>query len=1132
MPTDQGNSIKNKMNQSEDTDQKREKEVYKYLLSFTDLGLGKNILGENISVSELIKSHSDTSTKKKIPKPNESLIAIQWGSSEKKGINRTYIGRVLRCVYGDTLYKDEKQSSWPGLSIAKLVDILSSLAKYWSNPPIRKHQNKPPKVTHAVKLKAIQMLSELSSDERRELDIAMPSGEGLIKKIYEDILNPHYSFNYEELTGIYKQLLTSKTIFHDNERLSKDHYNEENLTGENPILKRIVTEHFSQLTKKDPDEISSKLVINRVFKEINRIKFQSGAEQLESLLPGDYDMNRQISSSRKRFAKHLTKCIVENEEITDEFPIRIKFFEIEKVRPLPLLEYHGENNVKGLINPNLVKNLSIGGLERQYTYKLKIHFLVRYGNEPKEKIEFFEEVTGIGSPISHVSIAIDRVLMWDIPCLKEYFPIAKQHFSSDEVMGESQNSSIWSHCVVQLYKRSEIEESINNNNKPLEEINPNAVSHYGEYCGFDILETSAKASLIARLRAIKHILERNNTTSTEYMTQLRDRIVEYKNLCLAKDLLRYYPFSLGVMEAKINSEIFFNNKSKVCKYRGVNEEGDFYDVDNNGTGVDVNGNSSWSSVAYDAHLKITEALLKEGRTVASKKYLNILDSHKRHLSTLMLARYYLCYGQYHFLSNVASTDNNQNREEALSQAYKCLQLAKDSLSKRLKKCMLLGELSHSNIHPFFEIHSKIFLLRARMYLYFSSHSNYISHTPDNDKSPWGKAKAPLIEAEKARIYSARDGNAGLYSSQSCFQAWVYLILAFTWDFYKYPKNKEGFSKEICIDWAERLLTHSIVCYENTGLKCYADIKRNAGFIVENQFGDNVNIVTEGIPFVQELTPPKNDKDRMSNNKLRDNEAKKDSSKNPKILYLDLSLFKTEKANLESEPTLKPVFFGTDSSNIIFTWGVLELCKPVEPDKNQTTEEALINSIRGAMRKFVIAWSTSRDGAYFEHVGDRYKVLQIFEDFRDFGNGCKDNSDDTKILVEIDQDGDRYIRGFYPHRVSKTAVFSKLFIGVCLLILECKKEENKICFFNDDVVNWDSICEFASRLCEENTIEKVEGSLRQEYFNEHLVDHADNISNYFKDFRVWSASSECRGLKTIQIRDKVMKDIFTLIRDDK
>jgi hypothetical protein len=1090
---------------SNDTaDHKREITVYKYLLSFTDLGLE-----DNDTISALLADGPSALNTQKNRLPNESLIASQWSCLDKKntvGVNRVYVRRVLRCVYGESLYlkKSDENWSWPGLSMAKLVFILSSLEKYWDSKADSIHRSHLSKVTHSVKVKAIQMFSELSFEERNLLNMPVRDGEGLIQKIHEDILNPSYKFRYEEFVRIYEQFLASKTMHH-----LGVFYRDTKEEAKETTISSVIDDHISELTNGGLSTEQSNTLRERILGEIYRIEFQSGAEQLNSI-SNRFDYRRQIiSMSRKMFVRNLTKCIIENEGMTNELPVSIKFFEIEKVRPLPLSIYDKARNKIGLINPNLLNSSGneIAGLQRQYTYKIALHFCIRDKDNPAErKIDFFEEITGIGSPISHAMIAMDRVLMWDIPCIQEYFPVTRQQFSNDTIIGGNKNSAVWSHCVVQLYRKSEIKIALDNG-KTLEEIGQAPVSHHGEYCGFDVFEVSIKAAFIARLRAIKHLLKEKNITSDEYLEQLRTRVKEYSNLCKAKSLLQYYPFSLGAMKAKINSDIFMTTVNGNAEYKYRNSEGLLF--------TNVRNGERWSSVAYDAQLKIAEALLKEGRTVNVKKYLSILDDHVQYLSALMLARYYVCYAQYHFLSDLASESNdNPNRQKAISESERCLKLAEDSLKRRLRECELLGELSHSNTHPFFEIYSKISLVKARIFLYFPSYANI------KDNGIWYKTKAPLIEAEKARIYSARDGNSSLYFSQSCFEAWAYLIIGFTWDFEREPKENEGFSKEDCIRWAERLWKHAIICYEKTGIKCYSEIKRNAGFLIDikDRFGENIKV--DGIPFIMEIDP----------NKPREND------KAGNILDLNLDFFKTIEANLEGEVIKRPIFFGTDSSNIMFTDGMIELCRSKNNTSTSFENSEIFRNILSAMRKFVIAWSTSRDGALCTQEKGVYFIEEIFDKSaidKETGRSLEKESD-AELLRKIDKNNDRYIRGFYPHRISKTSIFSKLFIGVCLLVVKCKsqdvkqfKDDNNIQYeISWDEISWDEIREFARGLHEEDIPERPNKQIR---FNGHLADHITQIVKYFDSFENWANSSQCKSWNLVQVRDKVVKDMFLLVR---
>jgi hypothetical protein len=105
----------------------REKAVYEYLLSLTDLGTAAGRRGQD-----------------KLTKPNESSVAKQWG------MERIFVRRVLRSVLHEKYYANEDETPVPGLTLGKLVKILSSLQSYWNGQrSAETHQRVPRILTYA-----------------------------------------------------------------------------------------------------------------------------------------------------------------------------------------------------------------------------------------------------------------------------------------------------------------------------------------------------------------------------------------------------------------------------------------------------------------------------------------------------------------------------------------------------------------------------------------------------------------------------------------------------------------------------------------------------------------------------------------------------------------------------------------------------------------------------------------------------------------------------------------------------------------------------------------------------------------------------------------------------------------------
>ena len=129
-------------------DQKRNRQVYRYLLKLTDLGFS----GEGTT-------------------PNESSIAKQWGVED----NRIFVRRVLRSVLFEELYakKEKKPSPVPGLTLSKLVSILSALQRHQRQQQSLDRESKKASrvITRSEKLKALQLFAHLSPEERSQLNL-------------------------------------------------------------------------------------------------------------------------------------------------------------------------------------------------------------------------------------------------------------------------------------------------------------------------------------------------------------------------------------------------------------------------------------------------------------------------------------------------------------------------------------------------------------------------------------------------------------------------------------------------------------------------------------------------------------------------------------------------------------------------------------------------------------------------------------------------------------------------------------------------------------------------------------------------------------------------------------------------
>ncbi len=1040
-------------------DQERDKSVYKYLLEcLTDLGI----------------SEGEENTK-----PNESGIASQWGQKN----NRIYIRRVLRSVLPEYYSEKERVSVVPGLTLGKLVEILAAIQEHWAKKRFRISEfDKVPRIlTRNEKLRAFRKLYQLTSGEKERLKLPTHPGETMLQELVASITDPVKGLKTEDYIPFYKK---ATNIFYN---LFKKLELKDNRYLNLPLLdiikinvETLIEEHYQGINV-DSKTQKIKELVNKVCREISRIELQSGLRQYKSLLrdeiPND-EVHYNNSLLPHEFLEHLTRSLVENEILTDEFPIHLKHLEIEKIHPLPLYVKTEEQKF-GLLNPFLLDDdheddEDINGLERQVAYKLKLHFYIKipdnyqtriggqYGqisffNKNENKLEFFEEVTGIGSPIYHIIAAINKVLLWDIPKLSDYLPISRNILQNNDFFGSS--NLVWSYSLVNLCKKDDIEKAINQN-QSYDTVVSDCETAYGEYCGFDLVEVAAKASLQAILRAIKQ----TGINPVTYLTQLCHRVEEINAFRKAESYLNFYPFSLKAMEGYLNKTIFCG------RYRTLDSQYNFVEVDKG---------KPWSAVAYDAHLAITEAYFKEGLYRIGKKYLDVLKSHiedakkskNKCLSDLILAKYELCQFRYHYLTDLEDSESRQlhsDRSSAIRSAADSLYEAEEYLKNLLRKYYIIGACGQTNFNPFFYLLSRIYAHRAKLYIFTSSYA-------DCPGGRWDALIEPIRLLEKARIYAARDGNPLLYAYCSAYQSWCYIMVAYLRD---YKQSPTGFTKEECMDWAKRLIEHALICYKNIGKVCYQQIKDNGGRITNiNQNGKYYesygDIQIQVVPLIQELS--ENSKEFEQIYQPENN-----------VIDVDFSILKQICAD-----ELKSIYlFGTHSSILLFAMGMLELCD----DKNHgtTLEEKLNKSIR----MFTYCSALAEDG-----------------------NRGKVNPDDGTYYSErIFCEGDSLVRGLYPHRLTQFADLGKIWAATSKSIL----------LLHHSYSNWQEVDSLLNCLPTSSNKSVLSGNYcGQKRYNGHFESHCDRLVQYFEQLKI----KQLYFTSLSETRNKIVRDVFKIMRGE-
>ncbi|MDJ0799120.1 MAG: hypothetical protein QNJ51_20255 [Calothrix sp. MO_167.B12] len=1066
-----------------DKDQERDKSVYRYLLEcLTDL----EIKGEN-------------------SKPNESSIAKQWGQQE----NRIFIRRVLRSVFPRYYETQEKKSvtnipvsapdTVPGLTLGKLVKILSAIQKY-KEEKIKKVSKLstdqiPQLLSRTDKLRTLRKFFQLDIEEKQSLRLPTHPGETLLQELFDTVTDPVKGLKPEDIIILYKK---AKKDYH---ALKKIEFNNEpeikNISQKDAYQKKIqfyvtniLQEHCqgldSILKQQKIEDLVSKLC-----REISRIELQCGLRQVKDLLNETKNTESLQENSIDlpgSFVEHLTRSTVENEILTDEFPINIKYFEIQKVQPLSL-HIKTENNQNGLLNSLLINGNEevedVTSLQTQFAYKVTVHFYIKVPddykpkfrglynqslfNENDKRLEFFEEITGVGSPTLHITAIINRVLLWNIAELKEYFPTPRNILKNNEFFSSHNFPNlVWSYNLVNLCKNTDIQRAVKEN-KIYDEVVGSYEPAYGEFCGFDVVEVAVKAAFYARLRAIKQA----GINAKKYLMQLCHRVEEINSLRKAQRYLSYYPFSLTAMEGHLNQTLFKD------KYRTRNNQFEFSEIEHN---------QPWSAVAYDAHLIITEAYLKEGLYRIAKKYLDVLKPHveeaekgdNKFFNDLMLAKYKICQFRYHCLTDLEDSEYSQSHSErfsVISAAINSLNDAEEHLKKLLKKYHALGNSAQSNFHQFFYLLSRVYFHRAKVYIFDSPYT-------DRPVNHWDGLVKPLRLLEKARIYAARDGNSIHYAYWSANQSWYYLMVAYL--NYDQPfSSNQKLTREECIDWAKRLRKHALICYMNHGNDCFHAIKDNGGKLTDNYrdnkyYEDYDDIQIQVVPFIQELQA-----------EFHADKQHYDRDKN--VINLDFSILKQPHPDANNKSIY---LFGTHSSILLFAMGMLELCEDIE-DENE-----LESKIKKAIRMFTYCSAIAEDG--IDEYGSETQVN-------------KDN--ETLCLDRIFHNGDSVVRGLYPHRLTQFADLGKIWVATCKSIL----------YLSNSISDWPDIDRLLDTLPNGSTKQILGNTGGQKRYNGHIASHCKKVCQYFDNLRL--KTDHCKQLQLIDIRNKVVRDIFKIMRGE-
>jgi hypothetical protein len=677
----------------------------------------------------------------------------------------------------------------------------------------------------------------------------------------------HNALNQKKIIELYKISITTP------QELS----NSLHLSNQEKIIQDTIQELLQDLPNKFSDYYADKFFI-KVAKVINKLKFQAGIAETEiNNIAFLHKFHKQFSENylSPDLIKQVTKTVIRNNILNEMYPVYIKDFKIDKLLPLPLfLENESESYDNYLLNRTLKDIDSDGYSEVQEAYKITIYFYVKLpGNyqpicqevfshlqDGNERLSFSVTSAGVSGTVSQCIMAINRALLWNLDCLKEYFPVAHDLIINQEVIGNQVSSLVSSHNLIRLSKVATLKNALIENLYKQDEDNLIPYEQFsfldpvgtGDFYSFDYMEALIKSAVQARLKAIYEA----GINSQEYIQELCNRVEKVEQFKTARKYLKSYPFSLRAVESYLNKSNGLLSQEPSCL------------------------------VAYNAYLLVIKKYLNEGLYRHAYSYLNKLiqldkfqentekinfehsltDREKEVIlknfpvfSGSILALYQLCKAYYFYLLDCEKEYNTEYRMNlpmltkysCINEALKHLEKAEHNLRIRTAKYFIINEISQSVLYPHFYLLSKIYFLKAKIFIFFPHEAELVTDYTNKLKNIH-YARISLLE--KSRIYAARNGETELYSMRTAYQSWVYTMAGYLVDgeilVDKHPLNLR---KDVCLEWARKLVNHSLSTYAEIGKKSYDSVKENSGLkSQERKDGKYGNIAIKPIPPIKEL----------------------------------------------------------------------------------------------------------------------------------------------------------------------------------------------------------------------------------------------------------------------------------------
>ncbi|MEL7143722.1 MAG: hypothetical protein AAGL08_16060 [Cyanobacteria bacterium J06573_11] len=937
-------------------------------------------------------------------------------------------------------------------------------------------------------LTALYQLIELTPSERKSL--GLPTGDRLtlLKQTLLSLQVKDKAENYEAVFRAYKEAVGLGFAEGSTAITSLDQVNdliEASVRDELSHLPFRASRHRknSQYPYLGSEETIIELS-RKAQREVRRLLVRSG--NTHPFFEDRTAAHPYISSYlQAAFVKKLSQTVVKNERLTAQLPVFLSRLTIESKGPLPFSDtglgpQKFSRTYPPLLDNNLrdldgnaeyslskeIPNPSDYELAAQEAMKITLGFYIKMppeypgvipktfkalvsdtteGPEPYRRVDFTYSSTGVGGTLSHIVKVINTTLLSGIPCLAEFFPIAHDVTSTQTLIRDNVPSPVWAHSLVKLCNKQSLSEAL-----AAFETDPSFTYNDfsfgdpigdGDFCGFDFLRAQAQSSLNARLRAILN----TGIDPSLYIKELCEKVEQQVTLQQAWQRLKNYPFSSMAMIGTIHEAIL----DPVFKTAAAEKPAPKLHANN-------------KKIYFDAYLSISEALLGEGAYRAAYqnlKQIEILDIHAREglrpsggsdrnsdalsvLSSSLIIRYLICKANYYYLYDLKEKDSAywehefpagiDSRQQLVAKSWETLNLAQKHIQTRLEKYVVIGEISQGTFNPHYNFLSRIYLLRARLLTFFPAlvpRSDDLLPTEDFSGRQrtaasihWGK----LFLLEKARLYTAADGDSEGYSYYAALQSCYYLTAAYekpqqTALFERSTTVTRPLSREHCLMWAKRLRDHALLTYAQTGRQCYNAIKEKSG--LPEKFDDHGRYRIYKLPAIFED---------------RGLQKGRTVSEDDEFLTLDISLLAISSEDLprltSNHPDSSLYLFGTNTCHIFLVRGLYLLCSDATEEfpKNEATENIRWNEkLSLAGRLFDLAWAVAEDGCTVKRDSkkrnskkrdSKTRKKTITRTFK----GEKDNTQYTSREINS-------VRDLYPRRMNEIADIGKLFSAACKVL---------------------------------------------------------------------------------------------------